>query len=63
MDDIQNLRMLLVNAVRVMDQLQAHLRDAGAISPSVRDQLIKQLQAARDTIEDLQSGGDHGEHS
>ena len=63
MDDVTHLRMLMVNAVRVMDQLQAHMREAGSISPSVRDQLIEQLQAARDAIEKLQSEDGEPEQS
>jgi hypothetical protein len=55
MDDVTHLRRLLVNMVRIMDQLQAHLRDAESISPSVRDQLLAQLQTARDTTEELQT--------
>lgn len=54
MDEVKDLRMRLVNAMRVMDQMGALLRDARPVSPAISAPLVERLESLRDVIEKVQ---------
>ena len=51
MDEVKDLRLRLVNAIRIIDQVEVIPRDARGISPALAKPLIENQKALREAIE------------